>query len=144
MYPDKQAYLYSRQQRGSMLVIALFVIVVMAFLGLTLTQLLSSSNDKVIYEVLGQRAMNAARAGIECRIADTFPIAGAQAYCTSAQDKQFNNVPGLENCGYHTTVTNKTVQDGSTTLSYYQFSSTGQCQVGNVVVSRTVYIDAIQ
>lgn len=144
MYPNDQAHPCYSQQRGSMLVIALFVIVVMAFLGLTIAQLLSSSNDKVIYEVLGQRAMNAARAGIECRVAETFPIAGATAYCTSPDDKQFSNVPGLENCGYQTTATNKTVQDGSKIQTYYQFTSTGQCQVGKVVVSRTVYIDAIQ
>jgi MSHA biogenesis protein MshP len=133
-----------QRQQGSMLVIALFVIVVLAYLGLTVTKLLSASTDNVIYEVLGQRALNAARTGVECRIATTFPIAGASnPYCGTGVIPDLNNVAGLENCQYTASVNEKTVTDGSKSLSYFQFSSTGQCAVGNIVVSRTVYIDAI-
>ncbi|KXI30113.1 hypothetical protein [Paraglaciecola hydrolytica] len=132
-----------KKQRGSMLVIALFVIVVLAFLGLTLTKLLSGTNDNVIYEVLGQRAHNAARTGIECRLAEAFPIVGATAYCSTATPPNFDSVKGFENCRYDSTASTKIVKDGSKSLNYVQFSSTGTCEVGNIVVSRTVYIDAI-
>ena len=64
------------KQRGSMLVISLFVIIVMALLGLTLSRLLSASSESIIYEVYGQRALNAARAGVEAQIALAFPISG--------------------------------------------------------------------
>ena len=140
----KRVLVNSRQrQHGSMLVIALFVIVVLAYLGLTVTKLLSASNDKVIYEVLGQKALNAARSGIECRIAATITEV-INTNCSNGAKKEFTNVPGLENCQYTSQVDQKTVKDKGITKFYYQFSSTGQCAVGNVVVSRTVYVDAMQ
>jgi len=149
MFPKLTPQHSWKRQHGSMLVLALFVIVVLAFLGLTITKMLGSSNDNVIYEVLGQRALNAARAGIECQIAHNFPIAGATSSCSEPLASPplthvFDQVAGLENCQYSASTTNKTVIDGSKTLAYLQFSSTGQCTVGNIVVSRTVYIDAIK
>jgi MSHA biogenesis protein MshP len=131
-----------KHQRGSMLVIALFVIVVLAFLGLNITKMLSSSNDSVIYEVLGQRALNAARSGIECRIAYTLTNVGPST-CIDGVTHFFPNVMGLENCQFTVEQSRKEVSDGSIKKAYYQITSTGLCEVGNIVVSRTVYIDAI-
>ena len=128
------------QQRGSMLVIALFVIVVFGLLGLTMTRLLSSSSETVIYEVLGQRALNAARAGIECAIANATP----GIVCAQAVSMSFNNVAGLENCSY--TVVgpiNRIITDGANTFTYSIFTSTGECTAGNIITSRTVYVDAL-
>lgn len=127
------------QQQGSMLVMALFVIVVLAYLGLTISRLLASGTDAVVHEVLGQRALNAARAGIECQLATTF----ASSPCTNLPQFTFTNVRGLENCTYQANVAQKNVIDGSLTRTYAQFTSIGQCAVGNIVVSRTVYIDAM-
>ncbi|MDP5029678.1 MAG: MSHA biogenesis protein MshP [Paraglaciecola sp.] len=133
-----------RGSRGSMLVLALFVIVVMAFLGVALTKLLSTASEAVSYEVLGQRALNAAKAGIECQLAVTFPLSDPQpAYCVSPASYSFGDVPGLENCAYNTSVVSKVVQDDLIIKNYYQFTSTGQCIVGKIVVSRTLYIDAM-
>ncbi len=128
-------------QRGSMLVIALFVIIVLALLGLTMTRLLSSSSEAIIHEVLGQRALNAARAGIECAVADEFG-AGCIADPTF---KAFSGVAGLENCEYRVVEdTPKTITDGSKTFSYLTFTSTGQCRAGKINVTRFVYVDAMQ
>ena len=81
------------EQRGSMLVIALFVIIVMALLGLTLSRLLSSSSDAIIHEVYGQRALNAARAGVEEQIALAFPINGsASCSVTSGPTIDFSSI----------------------------------------------------
>ena len=52
-------------QRGCMLVISLLVILVLTLLGLTITRLLSSSSETIFYEVVAQRLLSAARAGIE-------------------------------------------------------------------------------
>jgi MSHA biogenesis protein MshP len=129
-------------QRGGMIVISLFVIVVLGLLGLTVTRLLSSSSETIIFEVLGQRAINAARAGIECKIAIKFPItAPSNPYCSEADNKAFNNVPGLENCSYVTTVQETTITDGLKTFLISKFSSTGQCSGGTVIVNRTLYAD---
>jgi MSHA biogenesis protein MshP len=138
MYPKHQR----AQQRGSMLVMALFVIVVLAFLGLSLNKMLASSADAIVHEVLGQRALNAAKAGIECQIAVNLPISAANApYCSSPTNFSFNNIAGLENCHYTSSSNSKVIRDGILIQTYYQISSTGQCVVGDIVVSRTVYVD---
>jgi MSHA biogenesis protein MshP len=126
-------------QRGSMLVIALFVIIVLALLGLTMTRLLSSSSETIIHEVLGQRAANAARAGIDCAVAAQFGDG-----CNFAEGKTFNGVAGIENCWYQVTKTQKSIKDGNKNFIFWTFSSTGHCQAGNINVTRTVYTDAIE
>jgi MSHA biogenesis protein MshP len=124
-----------------MLVIALFVIIVLALLGLTMTRLLSSSSEAIIHEVLGQRALNAARTGIECAIANK--INAPVTSCANALSKEFSGVAGLENCQYNVIVNDKPIVDTSKTFTYLTFSSTGQCSAGKVMVSRTLYIDAM-
>lgn len=136
-------------QRGSMLVIALFVIIVLALLGLTMTRLLSSSSEAIIYEVLGQRALNAAKAGIECAVANRIDDLDVgepdEQYtsCANALSKEFNGVPGLESCQYEVIVNEKPIEDTNKSFTYLTFSSTGQCSAGRMIVSRTIYIDAM-
>lgn len=125
-------------QRGSMLVIALFVIIVLALLGLTMTRLQSSSSEAIIHEVLGQRALNAARAGIECAVAKQF-----ENVCDYPETKTFDGVPGLENCSYEVDKTSKNIVDESKTFTYWTFTSTGTCTAGKINVTRNIYIDAI-
>ena len=128
-----------------MLVIALFVIIVLGLLGLTLTQVLSASSQTVVYEVFGQRALNAARAGVEAQIALALPITGG-ASCSDPPSFTFSNIPGLENCQYDAKCEQKIIVDtgSGVTATYNQFTSTGQCRAGNIIVSRTVYVDAMQ
>lgn len=128
------------KQHGSMLVIALFVIIVFALLGLTMTRLLSSSSETIAYEVLGQRALNAARSGLECAVAAQ--LGGGCA--TPPANGVFSGVAGLENCSYTLDLpAAKDVNDGSESYNYFTFTSTGQCTAGDIRVTRTVYIDAI-
>lgn len=128
-----------RSQYGSMLVIALFVIIVLALLGLTMTRLLSSSSEAIIHEVLGQRAINAARSGIECAVADKFG-----AGCANPVFKALSGTAGLENCSYQVAEASpKSITDGARTFSYLTFTSTGQCRAGKINVTRLVYVDAM-
>jgi MSHA biogenesis protein MshP len=124
-------------QQGSMLVIALFVIIVLGLLGITMTRLLSSSSETVVYEVLGQRALNAARTGVDCAVASQFGTG-----CNNSVNKTFINVSGLENCSYTVVVNNKPIVDGAKTFTYWTFASTGECSAGNTIVTRTVFVDA--
>jgi MSHA biogenesis protein MshP len=134
---------YARHsQGGSMLVIALFVIIVLSLLGLTLTKVLSASSEAIVYEVYGQRALNAARAGAEAQVALAFPITGSASGADTAAFA-FSAVAGLENCQYDAKCEQLTVTDGIINLAYYKFTSTGQCSAGNIIVSRTVYVDGI-
>ena len=129
------------KQQGSMLVISLFVIIVMALLGLTLSRLLSSSSDAIIYEVYGQRALNAARAGVEEQIALAFPISGSASCAASTID--FTPVPGLESCEVSAQCTQLNVVDGSISRTFYKFTSTGTCSAGDIIATRTVSVDAM-
>jgi MSHA biogenesis protein MshP len=127
-----------------MLVISLFVIIVMGLLALTLTRLLSSSTDAIIHEVYGQRALNAARAGVEEQIALAFPISGA-ASCTaiSGPTIDFALVTGLESCEVSAQCTQLNVVDGSITRTFYKFTSTGTCIAGDIIATRKVSVDAM-
>jgi MSHA biogenesis protein MshP len=125
-------------QRGSMLVIALFVIIVLGLLGLTMTRLLSSSSETIIHEVLGQRALNAARAGINCAVARQLGSG-----CDVLNPFTFVGVPGLENCSFKYEIGGSNIQDGSKEFTYWTFNSEGQCTVGNTNVTRNIYVDAM-
>lgn len=126
-------------QRGSMLVIALFVIIVLGLLGLTMTRLLSSTSETIIHEVLGQRAINAAKSGIECAVAAKFG-----AGCSNPVAKNLSGVTGLESCSYSVAETPpKTITDGGKIFTYLTFTGTGQCTAGEINVTRFVYVDAI-
>jgi hypothetical protein len=56
----------------------------------------------------------------------------------------FDNVLGLEQCQYDAVCEQLAVIDGSINHIYYKFTSTGQCSVGDTIVSRTVYVDGLQ
>lgn len=131
-------------QRGSMLVIALFVIIIFALLGLTMTRLLSSSSNTIIHEVLGQRALNAARSGIECSLAEHFKSDPAATICAQFLSHTFSTVKGLENCRYDTPLpTSRAIVDGAKNFTYMTFTSTGHCTAGNINVTRVVYVDVM-
>ena len=145
MYPTRHRLSRIQKQQGSMLFISVFVIVIMAMLGLTMTNLLATSAESVVYESLGLKAMNAAKSGLEVRISAAFPLASSSAVATcegavgDAVAKDLSTVNGLEGCSYSTQCQTDT---SSSLIQYYRFSSTGQCIVSDVVVSRTIAVDA--
>ncbi len=123
-----------------MLIVPVFDIIVIGLLGLTMTRLLSSSSEAIIHEVLGQRALNAARAGINCAVAKQLGTG-----CVNPSIKTFIGVAGLENCSYEYEIsTPRSIVDESKKFTYWTFNSTGQCRVGNTIVTRSIYIDTIE
>ncbi len=129
------------KQQGSMLFISVFVIVVLGMLGLTLTNLLATSAESVAYEVMGLKALNAARSGLEVQISRAFPLesSSSASNCNTTIDLSLTAVPGLEGCSARA----ECREDSSLgVITYYRFSSTGECVVSDVIVSRTVAVDA--
>lgn len=122
-----------------MLVISVFTIVVMAFLAVTLTRLLATSQEAIVYEVLGLRALNAARSGLEQGVRDVFCTQAVNLNnCTGSETLQnYGNLQGLQGCSATYACTNTTVD----TVNYFRFESRGQCIVDDLIVSRTVSID---
>ncbi|XOV79572.1 MAG: type II secretory pathway protein [Aestuariibacter sp.] len=126
-------------QQGSMLVISVFVIVVMSFLAVTLTRLISTSQDAIAYEVIGLRALNAARSGLEQGVLSVFCTQAVNIdNCSGGTTTQdFSDIQGLLGCSATYACTNTEV-DG---VNYFRFESQGQCISSDFIVSRTVSID---
>ena len=55
----------SNKQKGSALVLAIFIIVVMTLLGTALVRMISTNAETIVYEVVGIRAYQAAQAAIQ-------------------------------------------------------------------------------
>ena len=72
MCPDPQAF---GRMRGSALMIALFVIVVMALLAAAMGRFLVDSGEKNTVEVRSVRALLAAQSGLEVALYRLFPSA---------------------------------------------------------------------
>lgn len=68
-----------KNQSGSVLIIAVFVIVVMGMLGLTLTRLEWSNQDTLARESLGTQAWFAANSGSEWGLTYLFPLNASAA-----------------------------------------------------------------
>jgi len=129
------------KQRGSAIVIAIFVIMVMALLGVALVKILSSSAESVAYEVIGTRAYATAQTGAQWQLLEVFPHDRntATACKNNIIAPNLSNVEGLANCRATVSCNDDGVFDGKT---YYVITSVGQCAIGGVITSRTVEIEA--
>ena len=142
-----------RAQRGSAIMIALFVIVIMALLAAAMGRFLVDSGEKNTVEVRGVRALMAAQSGLEIALYQLFPNrSGTElpAACTNvAASRAFDNDPGLSGCRVSVSCNEiQTGQDGETSTTY-QLTSVGSCgmqaQVGanpDFAVSRTLVAEA--
>jgi MSHA biogenesis protein MshP len=129
---------YRNQQKGSALVIAIVIIVVMSLLGVALVRMLSSSNEAVAYEVIGTRAYTAAQTGAQWQLMRTFPLNNAASECALNVNMPLADIDGLSNCVI-------TVDCSSTdydNVTFYTITSNGQCSAGHVITSRIVEIEA--
>lgn len=127
-------------QRGSALVIAIFVIVVMSLIGAALVKMLRTSSNTVVYEVLGTRAFHAAQTGMQWQLQKLFPLNNPAQRCTSfGSAPAIDTVDGFQNCQVSTTCEDNIEVSG---VRYYRLTSTGSCAVDDVVTSRTVEVQA--
>jgi len=133
--------LVNTQQKGSAIVIAIFVIVVMALLAAGLVKILASTAESVAYEVIGTRAYAAAQTGAQWQLLEVFPHdTDTRTACQSTiTEPDFSSVEGLKDCTATVTCNDDGEFDGTT---YYIITSVGKCEVGGVITSRTVEIEA--
>ncbi|MDM7859135.1 type II secretory pathway protein [Alteromonas sp. ASW11-36] len=129
-----------------MLIISLFVILVLALLGIAMTRMLAATSQATVIEVSGLRALTAAQTGAQVLLQQTFPLNSPIQVCstTITSPASFSNIEGLAGCSYIATCTTESVDKNGVANNYYRFSSIGQCIVGEVVVSRQVSLDAMQ
>ncbi|WP_255546994.1 pilus assembly PilX family protein [Moritella sp. 36] len=126
-----------KQQQGSMLVIALFIIVVMSLLAATLSRVLSSTADSVANEVYSAKAYYGAESGMDYGIYQVLERKQACANFPNAPtDLQFDisNEVGLENCSV--TITCQSIPVNNSSLFY--LTSTGNCDGGKIIAEHKI------
>ena len=129
-----------------MLVIALFVIIVLAFLAYAIIGITNNSAKGNVYEVYGARALNAANSGIERALNEIFlPTGGVTSVqACNAFPKTYNlSLVGVEFSGCN----NITVNCGSflvaqTGFTHFQLDSNASCIAGEFTTQRSVAVEA--
>jgi MSHA biogenesis protein MshP len=128
------------KQKGSALVIAIFIIVVMTLLGSALVRIISSNAETIAYEVMGTRSYQAAQAGAQRKMSELFPLLPNNGLCLPAVEYDFSTIVGLENCtAVNVGCTEEATVDG---VTYYTITSTGKCSVAGIFTSRKIEISA--
>lgn len=127
------------RQQGSMLVMAIFAMIVMALLGLTLTRLIASSNQSVVYDVLGVRATQAADAGLRQLALSVTPLNGNAQQCSGSinSPSSFSSVDGFKGCSYIARCETQPFTESSTGFYHYELKSTGTCALAEGVATIT-------
>ena len=139
-------FIYSplaKKERGSSLVIAIFILVVMSVLGAAMINMLRSNEQTYAYEVLGTRAYAAAQSGVQRKLQELFlsKISVADA-CSSSSSEYFDDyvIQGLNNC--KATVSCSSKLHAESVIRYFTVSSNGQCDINGEKTSRTIEVRA--
>lgn len=132
------------KQRGSSLVIAIFVLVILFLLAAALIKINTSSANAIVYEVMGTRAMAAAQSGANRQLQLLFPHNSTSQTCASIAANSaptISDIDGLNNCAILLPANScqDFVHDGT---RYYTLTVTGQCAADGVETSRTIKVDA--
>lgn len=142
-------------QQGSALVLALFVVVVMSLLSTTLIRMLDSSQESVVVEVFGTRALLAANTGIERMAAAIFPLDDTVTSsdqlpvirCADVFPPLQGSLPsqpnlGMAGCSYTVMCEDNEFDVAGQSVVYYRFTSVGSCSVGDWQTSRQIKVEA--
>ena len=125
MCPDTPTMV--RSQRGSAILIALFVIVIMALLAAAMGRFLVDSSEKHTVEVRGARALMAAQSGLEIALYRLYPNGQWQGQqCAASTSLSFTDA-GLTGCQAIVTCNKVSVSAAGATQTAYDFSSEGRC-----------------
>lgn len=130
-----------KSQHGSMLVIAIFIIVVLGLLLSALANILNASQQSVSYEVLGIRAQAVANAGMEAGLyrvlREAVPCnvmpAGSTTPTTSLSvnlDASFAQCTVTVLCGQRSAI-------NGNSANYYILNSSGSCTAGENKLTAT-------
>ena len=143
-----------RVMRGSALMIALFVIVVMALLAAAMGRFLVDSGEKNTVEVRSVRALLAAQSGLEVALYRLFPNRtlaqpAPPAFCPPTTPVNFTANPGLAGCKAVIRCDMVPVTYNGSVTNGYRLESVGTCGSSDLtsasadfMVSRTVMVEA--
>ena len=121
----------ARKQRGFLLPVAIFILVVMSAFALTLWRTTTQTSISISQELLSAQAFYAAESGAQLGAAKL--LAGAA--CEDPMLDGYNfSAPGLSQC------TVSIGCDDNTDTELYTLTSTGRCDSGDVFASRTIEV----
>lgn len=137
-----------RRQRGFLMPLAVFIIVIMGGLALTMSRTVSQSNTSVIQTAIAMQAFYAADSGAQWGMNRLFYNAGTplsraavDASCAALTGQSLNfATDGLRNCNVQLQCA-RTI-DASDTSSYYLISSAAHCGSAPIDAQRTVEVSA--
>ena len=124
-----------RRQRGNMLVMAMFAMVVLSLVGITMATLMTSSERTIVNEVLGERAEQASRAGLEILVHAAWPVNDSMVYTcgnpSTLTITQFGSLEGMEGCSVVTRCDSRIVNFSGGRDIHYEIKSTATCAAGD-------------
>ena len=92
------------RQKGSALMMSLFVMVILILLGNALVKVLSSSSEATAQEVIGTRAYMAANSDMQAKLQQLFPLNDGTLVCDPAPPiNDLSHIEGLFHCEAYTT-----------------------------------------
>jgi len=143
-----------KKQRGSAILMTLFIIIVLILLGGALMRVLSTSSEAIAQEVIGTRAYMAANSAMQAELQKLFPLNDAAIQCNANPppydfSSSGSDIDGLYHCTASTTCSNYATHP-ETGEQFYRLTSTGKCassalqsnSKGAVVSSRTIQVEA--
>jgi MSHA biogenesis protein MshP len=129
-----------RKQRGSALVMAIFVITVMFLLAAALINMATDDDDSFNQEVWGTRALATANSGADAALARLFPLVGGVSNCDAVTTPAWTPPASLGFSGCRVTLACFSYAVGSQTQ--YRITSEAVCELGPMRVRRQVEVEA--
>lgn len=138
--------MYPRLQQGFLMPTALFIVIGLGALALTISRFSSASFSAAVQEGVNVQTLYAAETGAQWGmnqlIFNVDDRATADANCTSVNGSTLNlSVSGLNNCSVAVSCTH-TADSGDTT-SFYTLQSAAECGGGQLIGQRTIEVKAV-
>lgn len=133
-----KSYALPERQRGSALIIGVFVITVMFLLASALINIVEDGDVGLTQEVWGTRAFAAANSGADAALAQLFPLNGAVGVCSANSSWAPPDVVGFHACSVTLQCTSYFVDP----VTQYRIKSQAVCESGDTRVSRQVEVEA--
>ncbi|EKE85397.1 hypothetical protein [Idiomarina xiamenensis] len=136
------------RQRGSALVVAIFVIVVIGALVAALARVLGGNSQSVVYEVLGTRTFFAAQSGLQHGLTELFPLNSSVApSCSAVTAEPALNAANDAFAGCQVSVICRDSNMADSTLTatddvIFQLQATATCQADEVQTQRRLVTEA--
>lgn len=136
MFPN---YLSIKRQNGSMLLVALFVIIVLGALTLSMMQTGSDNSRTTVFEVLGMRALNAANSGVEQGLGEVIGVGGSGQCSNVSANVDLSPIAGLKGCTVILSCSE--VNIAATGYTHYTVIGDATCVAGEFIAERGVSVE---